>query len=98
MDKNNIKNLIVKKAIGKRCSNFMFWYNDKGHTDHTDYTEKSGDYSESSYQKDHVDYCDYQESFFHSDSSAIIHQDYIKGTFQDPNHSEAYWDNSYKDN
>lgn len=85
---NKIKNLIIKKALEGRSGDFMFWHNDTEHTDHNEkYNENS--HSESIYERDHVDYCDYKESFWHSDSSAVVHQDYIKGTSNDPYYKES---------
>lgn len=85
---NKIKNLIVKRALQQRYRDFMFWYNDEKHTDHS---EKYGDHSdESSYQRDHVDYSAYSESFLHNDSSAVYHSDYLSGTFQDPNYHDMF--------
>jgi hypothetical protein len=87
---NKIGNLILKKALKKRYTEFMFWHGDTKHTDYNEKYNEETNYSESIYERDHVDYSDYNESFWHSDSTSVVHKDYIKGDCNDPNHSEYF--------
>jgi len=89
-DFNKIKNLIVKRALQRRKGDFIFCYSEDKHADHTDHTESCNYSDKSIYEKEHVDYCDYHEFFLHNDSNAVVHQDYLAGSFQDPDYDDWF--------
>ena len=89
LELDNIKNLIVRRALIRRSSDFMFWYTDKSEdSDHTDYTEEPhseyGDYNDRNH-RDHTEkyeeYADHSDYDVYGDAYGGVHSEHTESPY-----------------